>query len=475
MSISLIFIPILLIILLNIPKLSGKVAYWTALAFFAYQLVSVFCPFLLGSAQFAKFLTNFFPINSSDIFADGISKIMLSSAAIVAFVSLITSKVFAQSDRKLFLVSNLMLLAVAGINGLVFARDIFTLYVFIEIIAVASYIMIALDKTKGALEGGFKYLIISSIATVMMLFSVALFFLVAGATGFTEISAAIKDYGSNPIIILAVLLFVIATFIKGGLIPFHGWLSGAYSQAPAGVSVFLGGIVTKTTGIFTLIRLLYSVTGWTHEIKAILLVIGAVTLIAGALVAIVQKDFKKVLAFSSISQMGYIVLALGAGTSLGVAAALFHLFNHAIFKSTLFVNSAAVEKETGRLDLDTFGGLGYKMPITSFTSSVSFLSASGIPPFAGFWSKLLIIIALWTASYHGFAIVAILASLLTMGYFLTLTKKVFFGELNNNLKDVKEAPKPLTACAVALTAITIAVGILFPLVLKNFILTAAGI
>ncbi|AKL97412.1 complex I subunit 5 family protein [Endomicrobium proavitum] len=471
MTISLILIPILLVFALNIPRVSGKTAYYAALAFFAWQLASVFFP-CLGSQQFAGLAGKFFSFN---IAADGISEIMIVSASVVAFVSLMTSKVFSTSDGKLFSLSNLMLLCIAGINGLVFAKDAFTMYVFIEVIAVASYIMISLDKKVGALEGGFKYLIISSIATVMMLFSVALFFLAAGGTGFAEISAAVKDYGSNGIVLIAIILFMCGLLIKGGLVPFHSWLSGAYSQAPAGVSVFLGGIITKTTGVFTLIRFLDSVTGFNGEIKTVLLITGALSVVGGALIAIVQKDFKRVLAYSSISQVGYIVLALGAGTALGVAAALFHIFNHAIFKSLLFVNSASVEKQTGRLDVDSFGGLGYKMPITSTTTAIAFLSASGIPPFSGFWSKLLIVLALWSAGYQGFAVLAVLASLLTMAYFVTLQKKVFFGELSPSLENVSEAPKSLTVPAIILGGITIAVGLLFPLVLKYFILPAAGL
>jgi len=471
MTISLILIPILLVFLLNIPRVSGKTAYYAALAFFVWQLASVFFP-VFGSQQFADLASRVFAIN---IEADGISKIMIVSASIAGFASLITSKVFAESDKRLFSLSNLMLLCMAGINGLVFTRDIFTMYVFIEVIAVASYIMIALDKTEGALEGGFKYLIISSIATVMMLFSVALFFLAAGGTSFAEIADAVKNYGGNGMILVAIILFMCGLLIKGGLVPFHSWLSGAYSQAPAGVSVFLGGIITKTTGIFTLIRFLYSVTGFTHEIRTVLLVVGALSVVAGALIAIVQKDFKRVLAYSSISQVGYIVLALGAGTGFGVAAALFHIFNHAVFKSLLFVNSASVEKQTGRLDVDSFGGLGNKMPITSGTTAIAFLSASGIPPFSGFWSKLLIVLALWTAGLQGYAILAVLASLLTMAYFVTLQKKVFFGELSGSVENVSEAPKSLTGTAVVLGGITIVVGLLFPLVLKYFIFPAAGI
>jgi len=400
---------------------------------------------------------------------------MIISAAIVAFSSLVASKVFSKTDSRLFSISNLMLLAVAGINGLVFARDIFTMYVFIEVIAVSSYIMIAVDKSKAALEGGFKYMIISSIATSMMLFACALIFLAAGSVSFEKVAFAVSNYGGNPIIIAGVLLFVCGLLIKGGLMPFHGWLPGAYGEAPAGVSVFLGGIVTKTTGIYALIRFLYSAVGFSPNVKELLLIIGAISVVAGALIAITQKNFKRVLAYSSISQVGYIVLALGSGTALGVAAALFHIFNHAIFKSLLFVNSASVEKETGTLDIDSFGGLGYKMPITSGTTAIAFLSASGIPPTSGFWSKLLIIIALWSAGFKGYAALAVIASLFTMGYFLNLQKKVFFGELSAKVENVKEAPLALLFPALILCAITIGAGLFFPHFLKALIFPAVGI
>jgi len=471
MTISLIFVPIILVILLNIPRLSGKTAYYAVLAFFIWQILSVFFPFT-GSQQLAGLIGKVFTLN---VYADGMSKIMIISAAIVGFVSLITSKAFSKYDSRLFSLSNLMLLSFAGINGLVFTKDIFTMYVFIEVIAAASYILISLDKKDGALEGGFKYLIISSIATVMMLFSISLFFLTAGSTGFAEISTAIRDFGGNPVILAAVMLFITGLLIKGGVIPFHSWLSGAYAEAPAGVSVFLGGIITKTVGIFALIRILYLVTGFNENIKMVLLITGALSIVIGAIMAVTQKDFKRVLAYSSISQVGYIVLALGAGTAFGVAAALFHVFNHAIFKSLLFVNSAAVEKQTGSLDVDSFGGLGYKMPVTSGTSAIAFLSAAGIPPFAGFWSKLLIILALWSAGYQGFAVLAVVASLFTMAYFLTLQKKVFFGELNPKLENVREAPLSLTACAIFLCALTIGVGLIFPYILNVFIFPAVGI
>lgn len=473
MTVSLIFIPVLLVILLNIPRLSGKVAYYAALAFFIYQLMAVFFPYA-GSVQFADVIGRLFRLN---VYADGISKVMIISTAIVAFVSLMTSKPFIQYDSRLFSLSNLMLLAVAGINGIVFARDIFTMYVFVEVIAAASYIMIVLDKTDKSLEGGFKYLMISSIATVMMLFGIALFFLVAGGTGFEDIAAVMKNFSGNTIVLLAIMFFLCGLLIKAGLIPFHAWLPDAYSSAPAGVSVFLGGIITKTTGVFTLIRFLYSAVGFNENIKSVLLIAGSLSIIIGAIAAINQKDFKKVLAYSSISQVGYIVLALGSGTAFGIAAAVFHIFNHAIFKSLLFVNAAAVEKQTGRLDVNSFGGLGAKMPVTSATTAIAFLSAAGIPPLSGFWSKLFIILALWSANLKGYAFVAILASVLTLAYFLNLQKKVFFGEMSATVEkeDIKEAPLSFAIPQIILCAITILSGLGFFYIVKTLIFPSVGI
>jgi multicomponent Na+:H+ antiporter subunit D len=285
----------------------------------------------------------------------------------------------------------------------------------------------------------------------------------------------VKNFGGNAIVLLAIMLFVCGLMIKGGLVPFHAWLPGAYGCAPAGVSVFLGGIVTKTTGVFTLIRFFYSVVGFNDNIKTVLLIVGSLSIVIGAVAALTQKDFKKVLAYSSISQVGYIILALGAGTAFGIAAAIFHIFNHAVFKSLLFVNAAAVEKQTGRLDVDSFGGLGAKMPVTSATTAIAFLSAAGIPPLSGFWSKLFIILALWSAGCKGFAFVAILASLLTMAYFLNLQKKVFFGEMSPKVENVREAPLSFTLPAVVLCAITIFAGVGFYYIVKSLIFPAVGI
>ena len=224
-----------------------------------------------------------------------------------------------------------------------------------------------------------------------------------------------------------------------------------------------------------MIRIVSEVFGFSETIKMILMIVGLISIFVGALAALGQNDFKRMLAFSSISQVGYIILSLGTGTALGVAGAIFHLFNHSIFKTQLFINSAAVEKQTGTRDMDSMSGLSNVMPVTGWTSIVAFLSTAGIPPLSGFWSKLIIVIALWKAGYYWFAGLAVIGSLITLAYFLYMQRRVFFGKINVNFKDIKEAGASLIIPAIILAAITLGVGIFFPYFINTIIVPVSSI
>jgi len=197
---------------------------------------------------------------------------------------------------------------------------------------------------------------------------------------------------------------------------------------------------------------------------------GALSILVGAFAALGQTDLKRMLAYSSISQVGYIVLGAGTGTVLGIVGAAFHLFNHSIFKTLLFVNSAAVEKEVGSCNMNRMGGLSSKMPITGFSSVIGFLSTCGIPPLGGFWSKLIIIVALWQSSHYAYASIAIMASIVTLAYLLLMQRKIFFGKLTAGLEDIKEAGSGIVIASIMLAAITIGVGIFFPFIFEYFIM-----
>jgi multicomponent Na+:H+ antiporter subunit D len=362
-----------------------------------------------------------------------------------------------------------------GMNALVMITGIFSVYVFIEVTAVASFILMAINRERRALEAAFKYLIISSVASLFMLFGIGMLFLISGDTTFAATAAALNSSGASGFAKFGVAIFVAGLLIKSGVIPFHGWLPDAYQAAPRSVSVFLAGIVTKISGVYVLMRLVYSVFGLSPRIQAVLMFFGAASIVLGAVAAIGQKDLKRMLAYSSVSQVGYIVLSVGCGTPIGILGAVFHFFNHAVFKSLLFVNAAALEEKLGTTDMSRMGGLGSKMPVTSFTSIVGFLSTGGIPPLSGFWSKLIIILALWTAGHYAYAVLAVVASALTLSYFVIMQKKIFFGKTKPELEGVTEPGMAVLIPEIALAAITIIVGLAFPLVMNNLMMPAANI
>ncbi|MDD5136967.1 MAG: proton-conducting transporter membrane subunit, partial [Candidatus Omnitrophica bacterium] len=255
----------------------------------------------------------------------------------------------------------------------------------------------------------------------------------------------------------------------GGLVPFHGWLPDAYMAAPAPVSILLAGIVTKAAGIYTMIRIVTTLFPYNQAVNSVIMLIGTISIFVGAIAAIGQDNFKRMLAYSSISQVGYIILGLGAGTGLGIAGAVFHLFNHSVFKSLLFVNSAVVEKETGTCSMNEMGGISQKMPVTGTTSVIAFLSTCGMPPLSGFWSKLIIVVALWQAGHHVYSALAVIASVITLAYFLSMQRRVFFGKLKAGLENIKDADRGVLGVSIILAAVIVGVGVFFPFVYTTLI------
>jgi multicomponent Na+:H+ antiporter subunit D len=458
-------LPLVGIIVSNLPvKNMQRAAFWYVLLLSAGQVFVVL--FHIGNFWYQPGpWDQFFELK---LFADNLSYVFLLSIGVVAFTAVLVAWQTITEPKQRLNFANLVLISLIGMNGTVLLADIFSLYVFLEITAVSSFILIAFNRDLDALEGAFKYIILSAVATILMLGAIAALFLISGDTSFASISQAIKNNNQNAIATAAMGAFICGLFIKGGLVPFHGWLPAAYPSAPAAVSVLLAGIVTKVSGIYGLIRLVTTVFGPVSSINNILMVVGIISILTGALAALGQNDFKKMLAYSSISQVGYIVLGLGCGTALGFAGALFHLFNHSIFKSLLFVNSAAVEQRTGTRDMTRMGGLGAKMPFSNATSLIASFSAAGVPPMAGFWSKLMIIIALWQRSHYAYAAIAILASVITLAYLLSMQRKVFFGVLSENLRNIKEADAGIVLASVVLATIIIGTGVLFPLLFNSF-------
>jgi multicomponent Na+:H+ antiporter subunit D len=359
----------------------------------------------------------------------------------------------------------------------VITGDIFNLFVFLEIASVASYALVAFGTERQEIEAAFKYAVMGTVGSLFILLGIVFLYSYTSTLNMADMGQvlAIKGVGSS-LIVLVSILFIMGFGLKAALVPFHAWLPDAHPSAPAPISAMLSGILIKSLGIYTLCRIFYNVIGITPSLSSILMTLGALSMVIGVFLAIGQWDFKRLLAYHSISQIGYVILGIGLGTPLGILGGLFHLFNHSVFKSLLFLNSGAVEYSTGTRDLKEMGGLAKKMPVTGTTSFIASMSIAGIPPFNGFWSKLIIIIAAVEARRYGYAFWAVLASILTLASFMKVMKYAFLGTLKEKWDKVKEVPFFMKLSMSALALICIVGGaLLIPGVKEIFLDKAAKI
>ena len=404
---------------------------------------------------------------------DGFSLFMLLAVALVGLAACLFSIDYMERYGAKANYYALFLVMVAGMNGLVLATDLFSVYLFMEVAAVASYALVAFGLGQDELEAAFKYLMLSVVASAFILASVAVIFGMTGSLEFAAVAKALQELNAGTAVGVASAFFLVGFGLKAALVPFHAWLPDAHPSAPAPISAMLSGLLIKVSGVYALTRIFFNVFGLTPALSTVLMSLATLSMVAGAFLALGQKDLKRMLAYSSISQVGYIVLGLGLGTPLGIAGGLFHLINHALAKSLLFLNSGSVQQATGTRNLDEMVGLAKRMPVTAATNLVGSLSIAGVPPLNGFWSKLVIIIALVQAGQWGFAVAAVLASVLTLWYYLLIQRKAFFGKLDERWKDVKEAPFWMLASNVILALLCIGIGLFFALTIKTWIQPAA--
>ncbi|HNT29788.1 MAG TPA: proton-conducting transporter membrane subunit, partial [bacterium] len=246
----------------------------------------------------------------------------------------------------------------------------------------------------------------------------------------------------------------------------------AHPSAPAPVSALLSGVLIKVLGVFALVRVIFTLFHRADVFLDLLALLGILSILLGAVLALAQWDYKRLLAYSSISQVGYIILGIGIGTPLGVMGALLHMLNHGVFKSLLFLNAGAVEYRLGTRDIREMGGLENRMPLTSTSAIFGFLSLAGVPPLNGFWSKLFIILAAIQVGANGYAVIAALASVITLGYALKVMKQAFFGELNTKWENVREIPWTMGGALVFLSILCVVMGLGIGVLLDELVIPA---
>ncbi len=455
-------------------------------AFGAFALITALIkPVLIDGNILAYWMGNWEPVEGYAIGIgyeiDALNMFFALLVVTTILLAAIYSMKYMARDHHLGHYYTLFLMLSGSVLGLVLTGDIFNMFVMIEIMTFASVALTAFRNNKnGALEAGFKYLIIGSIGSSMTLAGIALLYAQCHTLNMAQISAALVS-GLTPTSITAFALMFSGFGVKSYLVPFHAPAADAYMTAPTSISMVFSGMVNKA-GVYGMIRLVYIIFRAMDltSVQLMLATFGTVTMFVGVTMALAQHDFKRLLAFHSISQIGYVITAIGLATVLGLEAGLFHAMNHTLFKGLLFLTAGAVLYATGTCDLDKLGGLAKKMPKTAICFLVGAFSISGLPPFNGFASKWMIYQATYQKAavtgnfaYAFVTIVALVVSVMTLASFIKVTQAVFFGQLPKHLEDTKEVPLSMRVPMWIMSVLCILSGVFYNFVEKFLLAPAA--
>ena len=383
---------------------------------------------------------------------DKVSIIPVLIISSIGFLASIFSIKFMENEISLNLIPKtycLWLLAIAGLMGLVTTADVFNLFVFLEISSLSSVALVAMGNklNKKALTAAYNYLIIGAIGATFYVIGVGLLYSITGTLNMGDLAEKLPKLGFNKVVIAGFGFMITGIMVKAAIFPLHIWLPGAYAFAPSSVSVLLAATATKAS-IYIIARISYTIFGGTFDLYAIddlrffIILLSILAMFAGTIMAIYEKDIKRLLAHSSVAQIGYILLGISLATSTGIASGFIHLVNHALIKGGLFMSVVAmgfyIQK---RVTIFSLSGIGKQMPITFFSFIVCGLSLAGLPLTAGFISKLYLVKAAYASEGIWLCFLILLSSALSLIYLWKMIEALWFNQENKNDKKVKEIPE----------------------------------
>lgn len=404
---------------------------------------------------------------------DGFSALVLCIISVIGLLSVTYSISYMARYTSENYFYSLFCLMIAGMNGVVLSGDIFNIFVFLEISAISSYALVAFGVEKNELEATLKYQVLGAVASFMVLFAIGFIYWSAKTLNIADIRTAFSEGGQGNNYILIQILLLTGFGLKAAIIPFHAWLPDAHSSAPSPISAMLSGVLIKAVGIYVILRLFFNMFEITEGMAILITTLGALSMAVGVFLAIGQWDLKRLLAYHSISQMGYVIMSAGIGmilmarglrseiAALAITGGIFHMLNHAAFKGLLFLNAGAIEYSAGTRDLRQMGGLAKSMPFTSSTSLAASLSISGIPPFNGFFSKLIIIVAAVMGRFYFLAALAAIVSIITLASFMKFQRYAFYNKEQAKFnKEIREVPVPMLLSMITLAVICLLLSLL---------------
>ena len=322
------------------------------------------------------------------------------------------------------------LLALAGLLGITLTGDVFNLFVFLEISSLSSYILISQHRDRRALVAAYQYLVVGTIGATFLLIGIGLLYGMTGTLNMADLATRLTQVEETRTVATGFAFIVVGVGIKLALYPLHWWLPNAYTHAPSVASAFLAATATKVA-VYVLLRFLFTVFGEEFSFRSAffhsaLITLAAAAIIAGSAMAIVQVNVKRLLAYSSVAQIGYMMLGLAMLSGLGLTAATLHLFNHALMKGALFLALGAVALRLGGCGMDSMKGLGQRMPLTMAAFVIGGLSLIGVPGTAGFISKWYLVLAAIELGWWPLIVVILVGSLLAVAYVWRVVEVAYF-------------------------------------------------
>lgn len=453
----------------------------TAISFLC--VILLIKPILINGEIIVSWMGNWSPIGGKafgiGLQIDSLGMFLALIITGASLLSVIYSLKYMSHDNGLEKYYVLFLLLTSSMIGFVFTGDLFNMYVMLEIMTFAAIALTAFRNYKDkSVEAAFKYIVTGSLGSSLILLGTCLIYSETKTLNLAEIAVVIKAMESmTPTLIVAFSLMMVGYAVKAFMVPCHTWPTDAHMAAPSAISMILSGVMSKT-GIYAIIRLVFMIFGLASNkpVGYLILVWGVITMVIGVSMALLQHDFKRLLAFHSVSQIGYIITALGIAiietgevSVLAMTGGTYHMINHAIFKGLLFLTAGAILYTTGTTDLESVSGLGKRMPFTMAMFLFGAAGISGIPPFNGFASKWMIYEAGFTGSLGIVSIIAVVVSALTLASFIKVGHSVFFGPINKEHKNIEDVPTSMKI-PMGVLALGIVIFGLFPKVIVNKIL-----
>lgn len=402
-----------------------------------------------------------------ELVIDSVNAVLLVAFSLIGFMTLIFAENFGDTKRPMLTagVAAETAFLITGLLGMTSTGDVFNLYVFLEITSISAYCLISLGGSRGVVSA-FKYMLVGTIAATFYLLGIGILYAATGTLNMGDMQVILNEGGHDGAMLVAMCFLIPAFGIKMALFPFHGWQPSAYAHAEPGTRPLITGVMGKVPAL-AMFRFFFCIYGTDFRfVRLALILLGVFSvfgMLYGSIMAMGQKDIRKILAYSSVAQIGYISLGFAIGTPIALAGAFLHMLGHAFMKGGLFFCTGAIRYKFGTADIDDFGRIYKKMPLTCGLLVIASLSMIGIPPTAGFFSKWYL--ALGAAGQHEWIYIAVLviSSLLNAVYFFKLIEKVFIrqsaGIRQRWRSEVLELPftlvLPIVVCFLAILLIGI--------------------